>query len=160
EGRRLEVTVLFCDLRGFTPFTASLPPSTVKDALNIYYRHMSALVLEHGGTLLQYVGDEVYACWGAPVSRDDHAEAALICAQAFHAENAAIAEELATMDAPAIQYGIGLNSGPVVAAHVGNELRRQYGLVGDTVNVGARLCSQAKAGEVVVSEHVLELLSE
>jgi adenylate cyclase len=160
EGYHADVTVLFCDLRGFTSFTAKLEPHQVKEALDIYYLRASRLVQHHGGTLLQFVGDEVYAAWGAPVESSTHAADAFACAREIRSAQADVAADLAVIGLPPIEWGIGLNSGRVVAAHVGNELRRQYALVGDTVNVGARLCSAASAGQIVLSEFVLQRLPE
>ncbi len=160
-GERAEVTVFFCDLRGFTRMAAGLEPPQVREILEVYYRHLGDLVLEHGGTLMQYVGDEVFAVFGTPLPLDDHADRAVACAVAAQAAADGIAEELAADGIGRIDYGIGLQSGEVVAAHVGQRAaRRQYAVVGDTVNVGARLCSQAGAGEVVISEDVLGRLRE
>jgi adenylate cyclase len=150
-GERLEVTVLFCDLRGFTALAAAIPAPSVRDLLNVYYRHTTAIVLDHGGTLMQYVGDEVFAVFGAPLPIDDHVTAAYECALALQRAAPAIAAELTALGVPPIAYGIGLHCGEVVAAHVGGDFRRQYAVVGNPVNVGARLCSLARAGEIVIS---------
>ncbi|HEX9889349.1 MAG TPA: adenylate/guanylate cyclase domain-containing protein, partial [Nitriliruptorales bacterium] len=160
DGQRADITVFFCDLRGFTATAATLEPSQVRELLQVYYRHTAQHVLDQGGTVMQYVGDEVFAVFGAPLPQDDHAERAVAAAQRAQAANEAIDAELAAQGLPGVGYGIGLQSGPVVAAHVG-ELgqRRQYTVVGDTVNVGARLCSQAGRGEIVVSEDVLARMS-
>lgn len=155
DGERLDVSVLFCDLRGFTPLSASLEPHQVKAILDVYYRYTTRLVHEHRGTVMQYVGDEVFAVFGAPVPSADHAQRAFECACAFQRTARDINAELESHGIPRIRYGVGVNSGTVVAAHVGNEILRQYTVVGDTVNVGARLCSTARAGEVVISEMVL-----
>lgn len=152
EGQRLEVSVFFCDLRGFTPLAASLEPAQVNRVLSHYYEYASAKVLEAGGTIVQYVGDEVFAVFGAPIPRDDHAAAALHCALEVQAERAALDDRLTSEDLPTVEFGIGVNSGEVVAAHAGSSFRRQYAVVGDPVNVGSRLCSEARSGQVVASE--------
>ena len=151
-GERLEVTVLFCDLRGFTPLSATLAPHDVRRLLDEFYEGLSGLVLDHGGTVLQYTGDEILAVFGAPNPLKAHAEEALACARAMQAQQAPLAEQMNASGLPAVSYGIGVNSGEVVAAHVGSSLRRQYSVIGATVNVGSRLCSQAGVGEIVFSD--------
>ncbi|MGH3441004.1 MAG: CHASE2 domain-containing protein [Nitriliruptorales bacterium] len=159
EGERVEVTVFFCDLRGFTAMAAVRSPAEVRDMLSIYYEYGTRTVLEHGGTLMQYVGDEIFAVFGAPVRQPDHADRALACAIAFQRAAADIEADLAAAGLPPLRYGIGLNSGEVVAAHMGGALRRQYGVIGDTVNVGARLCSLAAPGEITTSKGMRSRLS-
>lgn len=156
EGQRLVVTVFFCDLRGFTPLAASLEPAQVNQLLSHYYEYVSAMLFEAGGTIIQYVGDEVFAVFGAPVARSDHAEVALRCALAVQAERTRLEVLLAADDLPMVDFGIGVNSGEVVAVHAGSTFRRQYAVVGDPVNVGARLCSEARIGEVVASSATVD----
>ena len=159
-GERLEVAVLFCDLRGFTTMAESLEPGQVRDVLNAYYRATTRIVFDHGGTVMQYVGDEVFAVFGAPIAQPEAAATALRCAMAMQRAAAGLNDGLAERGLPPVAYGIGLHGGEVVAAHVGNEIRRQYAVVGDPVNVGSRLCGQARAGEVVVSDAVLDRAGE
>lgn len=156
EGERLDMTVLFCDLRGFTALSENLEPSVVRTMLNHYYDRVTDLVLERSGTLMKYVGDEVFAIWGAPLPDDDHPAHALECAIAIQALTPQLNVELLEMGCPEVSFGIGLNSGEAVAAHFGGGRRRQYDVVGDTVNVGARLCSQAGRGEIILSDQVLQ----
>jgi adenylate cyclase len=151
-GQRLDVTVLFCDLRGFTPLAASLEPVQVNQVLSSYYEYVSAAVLAERGTIIQYVGDEVFAVFGAPLPRSDHADAALRCALAVQAGRGELEEALAGDRLPMVGFGIGVNTGEVVAVHAGSSFRRQYAVVGDPVNVGARLCAEARDGQVVASE--------
>jgi adenylate cyclase len=155
-GERLEVAVLFCDLRGFTTMAESLEPSQVRDVLNAYYRATTRIVFDHGGTVMQYVGDEVFAVFGAPIPQAEAAATALRCALEMQQATGVLNDLLAGRGLPPVAYGIGLHRGEVVAAHVGNEIRRQYAVVGDPVNVGSRLCGQARAGQVVVSDAVLD----
>jgi adenylate cyclase len=155
EGQRLDMTVLFCDLRGFTALSESLSPATVRVMLDHYYDRVTELVLSMRGTLMKYVGDEVFAVWGAPIPTDDHPAMALACAIAIQELTPELNRELLERDAPEISFGIGLNTGEAVAAHFGGRRRRQYDVVGDTVNVGARLCSAAGRGEIILSDAVL-----
>ncbi len=155
EGERLDMTVLFCDLRGFTALSENLEPAVVRTMLNHYYDRVTDIVLAMDGTLMKYVGDEVFAVWGAPLPTDDHPQRALDCAIAIQQLTPQLNVELLEQGAPEVSFGIGLNSGEAVAAHFGGGRRRQYDVVGDTVNVGARLCSAAPRGEIVLSDAVL-----
>jgi adenylate cyclase len=155
EGERLEMTVLFCDLRGFTALSENLEPAIVRVMLNHYYDRVTDIVLAMRGTLMKYVGDEVFAVWGAPLPMDDHPQRALDCAIAIQELTPQLNRELLEQGAPEVSFGIGLNTGDAVAAHFGGGRRRQYDVVGDTVNVGARLCSAAGRGEIILSDAVL-----
>jgi adenylate cyclase len=155
EGERLEMTVLFCDLRGFTALSENLEPAIVRVMLNHYYDRVTDIVLAMRGTLMKYVGDEVFAVWGAPLPMDDHPQRALECAIAIQELTPELNRELVEQGAPEVSFGIGLNTGDAVAAHFGGGRRRQYDVVGDTVNVGARLCSAAGRGEIILSDAVL-----
>jgi adenylate cyclase len=154
-GRRLEVAVMFCDLRGFTRMSEQLEPTHVREILEIYFEEASRIILDHEGTVLQFVGDEVLAVFGAPLPQADYAAAALSCARDMLDARSALNAKLADRNLPPVEYGIGLHIGDIVAAHIGSSAHRQYGIVGDTANVGSRLCSQARAGEIVVSEETL-----
>jgi adenylate cyclase len=155
EGERLDMTVLFCDLRGFTAMSENLEPAIVRTMLNHYYDRVTDVVLAMDGTLMKYVGDEVFAVWGAPLPSTDHPQRALECAMAIQDLNPDLNRELVERGAPEVSFGIGLNTGEAVAAHFGGGRRRQYDVVGDTVNVGARLCSAAGRGEIIISDQVL-----
>jgi adenylate cyclase len=150
-GQRLAVTALFCDLRGFTAVAGRLTPSEVRVLLNRYYE-LAQVVFDHGGTVLQYTGDEIFGVFGAPLPMDDHAERALACARALHAARARLNDDLLAQGLPALNFGIGLHSGDVVAALVGSSVRKQYGVIGDTINVASRHCTLAGSGQIVVSE--------
>lgn len=160
QGERLDVSVLFCDLRGFTAQAATMEPAQVRLMLDTYYERLSQIVLDHGGTVMQYVGDEIYAAFGAPEIQEDHSARALACAIAMQAARPSIGEELQALGLPPILYGIGVNSGSVVSAIVGSSKKSQYSLVGDTVNIGSRLCTQAREDHVCFPEHLREAAGE
>ena len=136
------MTVLFCDLRGFTALSEHLPPTTVRVMLDHYYDRVTELVLAMRSTLMKYVGDEVFAVWGAPIPSADHPTRVGV-RDGDPGAHPRLNTELLDKDAPEVSFGIGLNTGEAVAAHFGGRRRRQYDVVGDTVNVGARLCSAA-----------------
>ena len=150
------MTVLFCDLRGFTALSENLEPAVVRVMLNHYYDRVTDIVLAMRGTLMKYVGDEVFAVWGAPLPSDDHPQLrARVRDRDPGSSRPSSTVELLEQGAPEVSFGIGLNSGEAVAAHFGGGRRRQYDVVGDTVNVGARLCSAAGRGEIILSDAVL-----
>lgn len=150
-GRRNTITALFVDLRGFTPLAATLDPSQIRHLLDLYYEFVTSRVMAEDGTVMQFVGDEVYAVFGAPLERGDHREAALRTAAAMQADRSELIGTLASQGLPAIRFGIGLHSGLAVAAHVGSSTRRQYAVIGDTVNVASRCCSAADADQIVAT---------
>jgi len=148
-GQRLEVTLLFCDLRGFTPIAAELPPAEVNVLLTEFYERVTEPIQRHGGTIVQYVGDEVFAVFGAPLPDGGHASAALDAALE-------IQRTVQLTSAPvAVGFGTSVHTGEVVAGQAGSSRRRQYAVVGAAVNVASRLCGTAGAGEVVVSSATL-----
>jgi adenylate cyclase len=156
RGQRLDVTVFFCDQRGFTALSESLAPERVRAMCEQFYEFMSSRILRAGGTIMLFAGDEVFAVWGAPLASKDHASAALRCAQEVLRDAPLLQDRLRAYGLPDVDFGIGLNSGPVVAAHVGTDQRRQYSVLGDTVNLGARFCSKAVVGQVLFSDAVLD----
>jgi adenylate cyclase len=154
-GRRLDVAIMFCDLRGFTKLSGELEPGQVRQILDVYFEDTSQTILASGGTVLRFVGDEVLAVFGAPLPQREHVAVGLRCALDLLAAAPQLHAELAKRGLPPVDYGIGLHAGEVIAAHVGSSAHRQYDLVGDAANVGSRLCGQAGAGEIVTSGEVM-----
>jgi len=142
ESRRLEATVLFCDLRGFTTLSERLEAEQVIAVLNRYLEAVSTAVFAHGGTVVSYQGDGVMAVFGAPLPQQDHAVRAFAAAReilddALPRFNAWLMEERLA-EGP-LDAGIGLNTGQVMSGLVGSERRVEYAAVGDATNVAARL---------------------
>jgi adenylate cyclase len=160
EGERIDVSLFFCDLRGFTTLSATLEPPQVRSLLNRFYELVTDAILTRGGTVMKFVGDEVFAVFGAPLAMEDHAQRALECAIDIQERVPGLDATLAEEGIPAVGFGIGLNSGEVVAAHVGTDRRRQYDVVGDTVNLASRLCGQARAGAIVLPEAIVDRLTD
>jgi adenylate cyclase len=144
-GVRGEATVMFSDLRGFTSFAETLEPEQVIAALNRYLTAMSEAILDHGGTLVAYMGDGIMAVFGAPLHQDDHADRALAAARdmldRLEGFNEGLREEGLH---EGFKMGIGLNSGPVMSGNVGSERRLEYTALGDTTNTAARLEGMTK----------------
>ena len=157
-AERVDLTVFFCDVRGFTAMSEVMAPSKLRDMLNCYYDRLVQSIRRHDGTVMAFVGDEVFAVWGAPIPTPDHAAKAFACALEVQSLWVELTADLAEIDVPPVFYGIGLHTGEAVAGYVGNGARLQYTVLGDTVNVGARLSSVAEAGEVVCSEDVVRAL--
>ncbi len=162
-GERCVTTVLFADLRGFTTFAEHRSPHTVIDVLNRYLTTMSDVILDHGGTLVSYMGDGIMAVFGAPIELVDHADRAVSAARemATHALarfNDWLREESIS---PGFRIGIGLNSGPVMAGNVGSKRRLEYAAIGDTTNTAARLEAMTKGGShmVLVSDSTRAMLT-
>src|SRR6185295_10660255 len=144
-GVRRECTVLFSDLRGFTSFSEERPPDTVIDVLNHYLEEMSDAIMDHGGTLVAYMGDGIMAVFGAPLEQPDHADRALAAARDMLARLEGFNEWLRTEGLhEGFKMGIGLNSGQVMSGHVGSERRLEYTALGDTTNTAARLEGMTK----------------
>jgi len=144
-GVQREGTVMFSDLRGFTSFAETLEPATVIGSLNRYLTAMSEAILDHGGTLVAYMGDGIMAVFGAPLQQDDHADRALAAARDMLQRLEGFNEWLRQEGLhEGFKMGIGLNSGPVMSGHVGSERRLEYTALGDTTNTAARLEGMTK----------------
>jgi adenylate cyclase len=144
-GVRGEATVMFSDLRGFTSFSETLEPERVIDSLNRYLTLMSEAILDHGGTLVAYMGDGIMAVFGAPLKQEDHADRALEAARDMLARMEDFNGFLRSEGLhDGFKMGIGLNSGPVMSGNVGSERRLEYTALGDTTNTAARLEGMTK----------------
>lgn len=134
------LTVLFCDIRGFTDMSEQLgDPQAVVDVLNQFFTPMTRIVLDRGGTLDKYMGDAMMAFFGAPVPQEDHAARACRAALAMRAELAALNERWRAEGKPAVGIGIGLNSGEMTVGNMGSEQVFDYTVIGDAVNLGSRV---------------------
>jgi class 3 adenylate cyclase len=144
DGQLREVTILFADLRDFTPWVEKSDPRQVVLDLNAYFTEMEAAIRRHGGLVLQYIGDEIEAVFGAPVADPAHATHAVRAAVDMRRRLAAWnAARRAAGDTP-LRHGIGIHTGPVVAGNIGSAERLAYTLVGDAVNLASRLQSLTK----------------
>jgi adenylate cyclase len=163
-GVQREGTVMFTDLRGFTTFAEQLTPDHVIDVLNHYLSEMSDSILDHGGTLVAYMGDGIMAVFGAPIAQDDHADRALASAREMLAVrlprfNAWLREQDL---GSGFRMGIGLNSGNVMSGNVGSERRVEYTAVGDTTNSAARIEQLTKGTphQLMLSGSTKEMLTD
>ncbi len=151
----VEATVLFSDIRGFSTLAEELPAREVAALATRHLSAMAEVVVAHGGTIDKFAGDSVMAVFGAPDPMPDHAARAVACALAMQEKQSWLNEEAASDGHPALEMGIGVNTGIVVAGTVGGGGRLEYTVVGDAVNVASRLQSQAEGGEIVASAATL-----
>jgi adenylate cyclase len=155
-------TVMFTDLRGFTSFSEKLTPAQVIDVLNHYLSEMSDAILDNGGTLVAYMGDGIFAVFGAPLEQPDHADRALRTAREMLEVRLPRFNEWIRAQGlgDGFRMGIGLNSGHVMSGHVGSERRVEYAAVGDTTNTASRIEALTKGTphQLLLSDSTREAL--
>lgn len=159
-GERREVTVLFCDVRGFTPTAERLAPEEVVALLNAFYNLMIDTIFRYQGTVDKFLGDGVMAVFGAPIYRRDHAVQAVRAALEMQAGIRALSDRLVTEGKDPIAVGIGINAGEAIAGTVGTDERMEYTVIGDNVNLAARLESSALAGQILISEQTFRVVED
>ena len=153
-GARRTMTVLFSDVRGFTAMSEKGSPEEVVGQLNEYFSRMVAVVFEHRGTVDKFVGDMVMALYGAPLDDEDHAEHAVKTALAMIKALNELNVEWQSQGRPTLDIGIGINTGDMVAGNIGSDTIMSYTVIGDAVNLGARLESLNKdyATRIIISD--------
>jgi adenylate cyclase len=159
-GQKRPVTILFCDVRGFTPISEGLAPDRLVELLNEYFANMTEIIFEHRGTLDKYIGDSVMGLFGAPVSQGEDAVLAVRAGLAMQARNQALNAERVQRGLPPFDIGIGINTGEVFTGYIGSPKRMDFTVIGDHVNVASRLCSIAPAGKVIIGEATYELIKD
>lgn len=159
-GETRLVTLLFSDLRGFTRMAEQLPPEQVLKSINRYFSEMSAAVIEHGGIVLQYVGDEIEAVFGAPMDDPLHADKAVAAALEMRLRLAALNEERSLSGQEPLRHGIGVHTGKALAGLVGSKYKISYAMVGDTVNIASRIQEINKDlnSDILISEQTYHSL--
>ena len=159
-GQRRQMTVLFSDIRGFTTVSEKGQPEEIVAILNEYFTRMVEIVFAHKGTLDKFVGDMVMALFGAPLDDPNHAEHAVDAALEMIRELNRLNEKWAAEGRPALDIGIGISTGPMIAGNIGSEAIMSYTVIGDSVNLGARLESLNKeyGTRIIISEATREAL--
>jgi adenylate cyclase len=158
-GETRRVTVMFLDVRGFTTMSERLTPVEVVALLNEYFDIVVDRVQAHGGTVNKFIGDAAMCIWGAPRAVPEAERAAVCCALEIQEAAVKLSAERASRGLTSVGVGIGINAGEVVAGNLGAVKRLEYTVIGDAVNLAQRLESQARAGEVLVSETVYERIA-
>jgi len=160
-GDKRIATVLFADIRGYTSFSEKREPERIVDVLNEYFGEAVEHVLKHKGYIDKFIGDCIMAVWGVPmVAGKTDATNAVSCALAIQDMVRSRSRKFFKNDASRLRIGIGINTGPLVAGNLGSEQRMDYSVIGDTVNVAARLENIAEADEVIISQETRNLLGE
>ena len=139
KGERKTITCLYVDMRGSTAFAEQHAPEDVMAALNQYFEVIILAVEAHGGIVNRFVGDEAVCLFGAPTPYRDHADRAVQAALSMREGLAYLNQKRATLNLPTLKFGIGLNTGEVVAGATGSEERQEYTVIGDAMNLGARI---------------------
>ncbi len=161
-GEKKVLTVLFSDIRGFTSISEKLTPEQLVEHLNVYLQSMTDMGFKYDGTLDKYVGDEIMAFWGAPLPLENHAllacKSALKQMEALHKLN----EQWEIEEKPPLNIGIGVNTGDMVVGNMGSTSRMDYTLMGDNVNLGARLegTNKVYGTNIIISEYTYEHVKE
>jgi class 3 adenylate cyclase len=159
ETEELEVTVLMGDIRGYSTIAEITEPSALAAQLSEHRAEMNHAILAEGGTVMQFIGDAVMACFGAPVPVDDHADRALSAATAMIVRQHELDLRWQRDGRAGFGLGIGVSTGRVAAALLGSEERVEYTLVGDTVNLAQRLQDLARpAGRIVMNQTTRDAL--
>jgi class 3 adenylate cyclase len=162
DGELRNIAILFCDIRGFTPMSEQLSPKDVVSFLNDYYAIMTETIKRHNGTVIQYVGDEIFAAFGAPVATVDGEKDAVFCALEMMRRLDVFNQKYKDRIGKETLVGIGINAGEVVAGNLGSEHRIDYALTGDTVNTGKRIetITRDYPNSILISETVYEKIKE
>lgn len=155
HGERRKITVLFCDVRGFTTISEKLTPEEVVQVLNIYLEKMVDIIFRHGGTLDKFLGDGLMAIFGAPLEDNYQEENALKAAIEIRIELVKLNEIVQARHGLELAIGIGINSGVAIVGNIGSSQRMEYTAIGDTVNLAARLEAKTKEvhSNILVSEY-------
>jgi len=153
-GEEREVTILFSDIRGFTSMSENMSPENVVSTLNEYFSDMIDIVFKYNGTLDKIIGDELMIVYGAPISAEDDTQRAVTTAVEMQKQIICLNKKRKKRKDMPISAGIGINRGIVVSGNIGSRDMMDYTVIGDTVNLGARLCSAAGPGEILVSSTV------
>ncbi len=157
-----ELTVMFCDMRGFTKMSESMEPTQLQALLNSVFSRLTDLIRSNRGTIDKYMGDCVMAFWGAPVDTPDHASLAVKTSLEMANAIRRLNEEHRIKGLPEIGIGIGLNTGTMCVGDMGSDIRRSYTVIGDSVNLGSRLegLSKTYGVDIVVSESTRRLAND
>jgi adenylate cyclase len=159
-GKNQIVTILFSDVRGFTSISGSLPPETVVQVLNRYFAEMTPIIFEYHGILDKYMGDGLMALFGVPYESQDGARNAVSAAIVMQRRIVNLNEELEARGLPAIQIGIGINTGRVTVGYIGTEQRTDYTAIGDAVNLSARFEKLAQGQQILIGQSTFDAIGE
>lgn len=158
-GEKRVITILMCDIRGFSVLSAELEPGQLVQLVNNFLAVMTEVILNFGGTIDEFIGDAILVLFGAPVAHETHAEAAVACALRMQQAMTEVNNRNRRAGLPEVEMGIGINTGEVVVGNIGSEKRAKYGVVGTPVNLAARIEAHTVGGQVLIAEATRNLVS-
>ena len=161
-GKDFKITIMFCDIRGFTTISENLEPKEIVTLLNKYFTKLEKPIAQYGGIINKYIGDAIMVVFGAPLASKTHAEDALKAAVEMRAQLEELNKEFRKQGLPEFHFGIGLNSGKVLAGNIGTSSRLEYTVIGDAVNTASRIESLCKTynTDLLISQNTAQLLPE
>ncbi|MFT4847707.1 MAG: adenylate cyclase [Sediminicola sp.] len=157
-GEEKDVTVLISDLRGFSPLSEKYNAKTIVEILNIYFEEMIDIIHDHEGYINEILGDGILVVFGAIKDVHDTAIKAVDCAREMQKGLKRVNAKLRIKGLPPLEMGIGINNGNLVVGNIGSKRRMKYGVVGENINIAARIESLTVAGQVLISESLYELI--
>ncbi len=159
-GQLVRVTLLMSDLRGFTRLSEALPPQTMVRLLNRYLGAMTEVIRAHRGTIIEFIGDAILVVFGAPLAADDDPVRAVHCAIAMELRLRELNAANEDAGLPVLSMGIGLHTGDVVAGNIGSDQQAKYGVVGEAVNLTARIESLTLGTQLIMSDALREAVGD
>jgi adenylate cyclase len=160
SGERREVTLLFCDLRGFTHLSEKAGPEQVVALLNTHFDAMVAIVTRYRGYVCDFLGDSLFVVFGAPAVSESHAKDATACGLEMQLARHRLDAENQRSGLPEMEMGVGINTGPCVVGNMGSLHRIKYGIVGPAVNLASRIETFTVGGQVLVSDATRQQLGD
>jgi len=159
-GEKKRVTVLFCDIRGFTSMAEKEPVETIVSLLNEYFSAMSDVIFDNQGTLDKFIGDAVMAIYGAPLPVEDAAYKAVKTALEMRSKLGELNKKWKVAKRPEIHVGYGINTGEAIVGNIGSERRMEYTAIGDMVNVAARIEGETGNDQIFITEETFKALGD
>lgn len=160
KGDRLEISILFADIRGFTRLSQTMTPEEIIALLNYYFTPIIDVIIENEGVLDKFIGDGFLAFWNAPLPQQDHSLRACKAAIEIHKAVARLNLARENEGKIPIRMGMGIHSGTAIAGNIGSARRMEYTIIGESVNFAERLEEAAERGEIIVSQRVKDLVGE
>jgi class 3 adenylate cyclase/CHASE2 domain-containing sensor protein len=156
KGKKVKATIFYSDIRGFTAMSETMTPEAIYAQLNEYFEEMCAIIFEYGGYVDKFIGDCVMAVFSAPYQTPDDAKNAVLAAVAQQKKILELAEKWKAEGKRPFTVGMGVNTGDVVMGNLGSSSRMNYTVIGDNVNLAARLYNVALAGEIIISDYTYQ----
>ena len=160
KGARKELTIFFADIRGFTPLADSIEPETLISLLNEYLSHMTEIIIKYGGTIDKFIGDAIMVFWGDPIYYEDHAARAVKAALEMQEDLKILQKKWFEEGKRSLSMGIGINTGYVTVGNIGSDVRMDYTVLGNNVNLASRINAKAGSNEILISKRTYGLVKD